>query len=100
MINDLVCGTEVDEGATAITSVYKGKTYYRRAPGCKGAFEAEGRGRRRVHCRVHRVAETDAETLRLCIPLPVIMKREARCGAPGVGARQLSDPVAPTCGGI
>ena len=40
MAKDLVCGMEVDEKKAAATSVYKGKTYYFCAGGCKKAFDA------------------------------------------------------------
>lgn len=40
MAKDVVCGMEVDEKKAAATSVYKGKTYYFCALGCKKAFDA------------------------------------------------------------
>lgn len=66
MIDDLVCGTEVDEGATAIASVNKGKPYYHRAPGCKGAFDA--------------APEKLVQTLHPRFPLPVSVNRAVPCG--------------------
>ena len=41
MANDPVCGMEVDEKSAAATSVYKGKTYYFCAVGCKKAFDTD-----------------------------------------------------------
>ncbi len=41
MAKDLVCDMEVDEKTAKWKSVYKGKTYYFCAPGCKKAFEEE-----------------------------------------------------------
>lgn len=38
---DPVCGMTVVESPTAITTEYKGKTYYFCAPGCKAAFEKD-----------------------------------------------------------
>lgn len=40
MAKDPVCGMEVEEKKAAATSVYKGKTYYFCALGCKRAFDA------------------------------------------------------------
>ena len=39
MAKDPVCNMEVDEKKAAATSVYKGKTYYFCAKGCKVAFD-------------------------------------------------------------
>jgi Cu+-exporting ATPase len=39
MATDPVCGMDVEEGNAAGTSVYKGKTYYFCAPGCKRKFD-------------------------------------------------------------
>ena len=39
MAVDPVCKMQVDEKKAVATSVYKGKTYYFCAPGCKKAFE-------------------------------------------------------------
>ena len=39
MAVDPVCKMQVDEKKAAATSVYKGKTFYFCAPGCKKAFE-------------------------------------------------------------
>ena len=90
MINDLVCGTEVDEGATALVFVYKGKTYYHRSLGCKVAFHAPPekllaveRSRRKAPYRVYPVAETDVGTLHPCFPLPAGVKRAAPYGNAG-----------------
>ena len=90
MIDDQVCGTEVYEGATALAFIYKGKTYYHRAPGCRGAFHApsekllaEKRSRRRAHYRIYPVAETDVGTLHPCFPLPASVKRAAPYGNAG-----------------
>lgn len=41
MAKDPVCGMMVDEEKAAATSVYKGKTYYFCAPGCKAAFDRD-----------------------------------------------------------
>ncbi len=41
MAKDLVCDMEVNEKAAKWKSVYKGKTYYFCAPGCKKAFDEE-----------------------------------------------------------
>jgi YHS domain-containing protein len=41
MAKDLVCNMDVDEKTAKIKTVYKGKTYYFCAPGCKKTFEAE-----------------------------------------------------------
>lgn len=41
MAKDLVCNMDVDEKNAKWTAVYKGKTYYFCAPGCKKAFEDE-----------------------------------------------------------
>ncbi len=41
MATDLVCGMEVNEKTAKWKSVYKGKTYYFCAPGCKKAFDEE-----------------------------------------------------------
>jgi len=39
MAIDPVCKMTVDEGTAKFTSVYKGKTYYFCAPGCKRTFD-------------------------------------------------------------
>ncbi|MFQ6068528.1 MAG: YHS domain-containing protein [Candidatus Bathyarchaeia archaeon] len=39
MAKDPVCGMEVDEKEAKWKSVYKGKTYYFCAPGCKTHFD-------------------------------------------------------------
>ena len=39
MAIDPVCKMTVDEKKAKFTSVYKGKTYYFCAPGCKKAFD-------------------------------------------------------------
>jgi YHS domain-containing protein len=39
MAKDPVCRMEVDEKTAELKTVYKGKTYYFCAPGCKRAFE-------------------------------------------------------------
>ena len=39
MAEDLVCGMQVDEKASAGKSEYQGKTYYFCSPGCKAAFD-------------------------------------------------------------
>ncbi len=39
MAKDPVCGMEVDEKKAPATSVYKGKTYYFCAKGCKVQFD-------------------------------------------------------------
>lgn len=39
MAMDPVCNMEVDEKTTKLKSVYKGKTYYFCAPGCKAIFD-------------------------------------------------------------
>ena len=41
MVKDLVCGMEVNEKTAKWKTVYKGKTYYFCAPGCKKSFEEE-----------------------------------------------------------
>lgn len=41
MTKDPVCHMSVDEGKAAATSVYKGKTYYFCAAGCKQSFDKE-----------------------------------------------------------
>jgi YHS domain-containing protein len=41
MAIDPVCGMEVDEKTATIISVYKGKTYYFCAPGCKASFDKD-----------------------------------------------------------
>jgi YHS domain-containing protein len=41
MAKDPVCKMDVDENKAAATTVYKGKTYYFCAPGCKTRFEKE-----------------------------------------------------------
>jgi YHS domain-containing protein len=41
MAIDLVCKMDVDEKTAKWKSVYKGKTYYFCAPGCKKSFEEE-----------------------------------------------------------
>jgi YHS domain-containing protein len=41
MAKDPVCGMQVDEKSAAGTAVYKGKTYYFCALGCKARFEQE-----------------------------------------------------------
>lgn len=38
---DPVCGMSVEETPSAITSQYKGVTYYFCAPGCKRSFEKD-----------------------------------------------------------
>jgi Cu+-exporting ATPase len=38
---DPVCGMEVEEGTGAITSEYKGKTYYFCSRGCQRTFEKD-----------------------------------------------------------
>jgi YHS domain-containing protein len=40
MAKDLVCDMDVDEKTAKWKTVYKGKTYYFCAPGCKKEFEA------------------------------------------------------------
>jgi YHS domain-containing protein len=40
MAKDLVCDMDVDEKTAKWKTVYKGKTYYFCAPGCKKSFEA------------------------------------------------------------
>jgi YHS domain-containing protein len=39
MAKDLVCDMDVDEKTAKWKTVYKGKTYYFCAPGCKAEFE-------------------------------------------------------------
>ena len=39
MAKDPVCGMDIDEKTAAATAVYKGKTYYFCAPGCRAQFE-------------------------------------------------------------
>ncbi len=39
MAKDLVCNMDVDEKTAKWKTVYKGKTYYFCAPGCKVEFE-------------------------------------------------------------
>jgi len=39
MARDPVCGMNVDEGKSAATAVYKGKTYYFCSGACKATFE-------------------------------------------------------------
>ena len=41
MTKDPVCQMSVDENKAAATSVYKGKTYYFCAKGCKENFDKE-----------------------------------------------------------
>ena len=41
MAKDLVCMMDVDERTAKFKSVYKGKSYYFCAAGCKKAFEEE-----------------------------------------------------------
>jgi YHS domain-containing protein len=41
MAKDLVCDMDVDERTAKWKTVYKGKTYYFCAPGCKKSFEEE-----------------------------------------------------------
>jgi YHS domain-containing protein len=41
MAKDLVCDMEVNEKTAKWKSIYKGKTYYFCAPGCKKAFDEE-----------------------------------------------------------
>jgi YHS domain-containing protein len=41
MAKDLVCGMEVNEKTAKWKSIYKGKTYYFCAPGCKKTFDVE-----------------------------------------------------------
>jgi YHS domain-containing protein len=40
MALDPVCNMEVDEKTAKLKSLYKGKTYYFCAPGCKTSFDA------------------------------------------------------------
>ena len=40
MAIDPICKMTVDEKTARFTTVYRGKTYYFCAPGCKKAFEA------------------------------------------------------------
>ncbi len=40
MAIDLICKMHVDEKTAKFTSMYKGKTYYFCAPGCKKMFDA------------------------------------------------------------
>jgi len=39
MAKDPVCGMDVEETKAAATAVYKGKTYYFCAAGCKTSFQ-------------------------------------------------------------
>lgn len=39
MEKDPVCGMDVDPKTAALKSIYKGKTYYFCAPGCKREFD-------------------------------------------------------------
>jgi len=41
MARDPVCGMDVDEEETAVTSEYQGQTYYFCAKGCKVAFDKD-----------------------------------------------------------
>jgi YHS domain-containing protein len=41
MAKDLVCGMDVDEKTAKWKSIYKGRTYYFCAPGCKNAFDEQ-----------------------------------------------------------
>ena len=41
MEKDPVCGMDVDPKTAAGTSIYKGKTYYFCAPGCKREFDKD-----------------------------------------------------------
>lgn len=41
MVMDPVCGMEVDERTSTLTSEYNGKTYYFCAPGCKQSFDRD-----------------------------------------------------------
>jgi len=41
MAIDPICKMTVDEKTAKLTSVYKGKTYYFCAPGCKKLFERD-----------------------------------------------------------
>jgi YHS domain-containing protein len=41
MAKDLVCNMDVDEKTAKWKSIYKGRTYYFCAPGCKTAFDEE-----------------------------------------------------------
>jgi YHS domain-containing protein len=41
MAKDLVCDMDVDEKTAKWKTVYKGKTYYFCAPGCKKSFEED-----------------------------------------------------------
>jgi len=41
MVKDPVCNMEVDEKRAAATSIYKGKTYYFCAKGCKERFDKD-----------------------------------------------------------
>ncbi len=41
MAKDPVCAMEVDEGKAAVTSDYKGQTYYFCCKGCKVAFDKD-----------------------------------------------------------
>jgi len=41
MAKDPVCNMNVDENKAAATSVYKGKTYYFCAKGCKEKFDKD-----------------------------------------------------------
>jgi YHS domain-containing protein len=41
MAKDLVCKMDVDERTAKWKTVYKGKTYYFCAPGCKKSFEED-----------------------------------------------------------
>ena len=41
MVNDPVCGMDVDPKAAAGNSDYEGKTYYFCSQGCKKAFDKE-----------------------------------------------------------
>ena len=41
MVKDPVCGMEIDEKRSSVTSMYGGKAYYFCAKGCKIAFDKE-----------------------------------------------------------
>ncbi len=41
MVKDPVCNMDIDEKKAAATTIYKGKTYYFCAIGCKEKFDSE-----------------------------------------------------------
>jgi len=95
MAVDPVCGMEVKEDEAAATSVYKGKTYYFCAPGCKKKFDehpeaylkapepSEEEKKETVHAgeAPDRSAGKGTETAKDRIDLPVVGMSCASCAS-------------------